>query len=339
MHRADCVGVTPATAGQHNDSGPAIEARNLTRTFGTTTAVDRLSLRVERGEVFGFLGPNGAGKTTTLRMLSTLLRPTSGEARVAGYSVTEAPMEVRRRLGVMTERPALYERLSVDANLRLWGEAHEVADIERAIGDALDAVALGERRHQPVSSLSKGLKQRAALARAILHRPDVLLLDEPSSGLDPAAAVQVEAMIRGLVKDGTTVFLNTHRLAEAQRLCDRVAILKTGLLAVGTPAGLREQIFGNVVTVRLAEALTAAIVDAVRQTPGVEQLRTERSSFECRLRDVQEGTPAVVAAIVGAGGRVLEVRAAGDLERAYLDLVDGQPTGPPPEPLALGEAA
>ena len=319
-------------------AAPAIEVRDLTRSFGATTAVDGLSLRVEQGEIFGFLGPNGAGKTTTLRMLSTLLRPTSGEARVAGFDVARFPMEVRRRLGVMTERPALYERLTVDANLRLWGEAHEVPDVDSAIAAALEAVDLGERRYHSVSSLSKGLRQRASLARAILHRPAVLLLDEPSSGLDPAAAVQVEAMIRELVRDGTTVFLNTHRLAEAQRLCDRVAILKTGLIAVGTPAELRARIFGNAVSVRLADPVTDAVTEAVRRAPGLEHLRVERTSFECRLTDVQDGTPGVVAAVVAAGGRVLEVKAAGDLERAYLDLVSGElsePTGH----VRLGEAA
>lgn len=302
------------------------------------TAVAGLTLRVERGEIFGFLGPNGAGKTTTLRMLSTLLRPTSGEARVAGFDVLKDPMEVRRRLGVMTERPGLYERLTVDANLRLWGEAHEVKDVGGAIAAALKAVDLGERRYEPVSSLSKGLRQRASLARAILHRPAVLLLDEPSSGLDPAGAVQVEAMIRELVRDGTTVFLNTHRLAEAQRLCDRVAILRTGLVAVGTPAELRTRIFGNAVSVQLADPLTDAVTLAVRRAPGVDHVQVARTSFECRLTDVHAGTPGVVAAVVAAGGRVLEVKAAGDLERAYLDLVSGESNGPTGHG-RLGEAA
>lgn len=317
----------------------AIEVHDLTRLFSGTTAVDRLSLRVERGEIFGFLGPNGAGKTTTLRMLSTLLRPTAGEAWVAGFDVTREPMEVRRRLGVMTERPALYERLTVDANLRLWAEAHEVPDADGAIRTALEAVDLGDRRHHSVSSLSKGLRQRASLARAILHRPAVLLLDEPSSGLDPAAAVQVEAMIRELVRDGTTVFLNTHRLAEAQRLCDRVAILKTGLVALGTPAELRARIFGNAISVQLADPLTVAVTEAVRRVPGVEHLAAQRTSFECRLKDIEEGTPCVVAAVVAAGGRVLEVKAAGDLEQAYLDLVSGDSSQPGVQEPGLREAA
>jgi len=301
--------------------------------FGETVAVDRLSLRVERGEIFGFLGPNGAGKTTTLRVLSTLLRPTSGEAWVAGFNVTTSPMEVRRRLGVMTERPALYERLSVDANLRLWAEAHEVADIDRTIGNALEWVHLQDRRHRPVASLSKGLKQRASLARAILHRPAVLLLDEPSSGLDPSSAVQVEGMIRALAREGTTIFLNTHRLAEAERLCDRVAILKTRLVAAGTPAELRQQIFGNRVSVLLGDPVDDGLGEAIRRMPGVDGLRIGPSGFECRLGHVGVDTPELVAAVVRAGGRILEVRQSGDLEQAYLDLVSQAPGG------ALAETA
>jgi ABC-2 type transport system ATP-binding protein len=302
----------------------AIETQALTRRFDDRVAVDGLTLSVERGEIFGFLGPNGAGKTTTLRMLSTLLRPTEGTAHILGHPVAGEPMAVRRLLGVMTERPGLYDRMTIDANLRFWAEAHGVDDIDRAIGRALDMVGLADRRHDKAGALSKGLRQRAALARTIVHDPPVLLLDEPSSGLDPAAAVHVEDMIRGLVRNGATVFLNTHRLAEAQRLCDRVAILNTKLVALGTPSELRQQLFGNTVTVRLDGVLSPALAERLRSLTFVAGLRAERTSFDCTLSDVRRDTPELVAAIVAAGGRVLEVQAAGDLEQVYLDLV-GRP--------------
>ncbi len=315
--------MTPASAPvvQFGRAHAAIEARGLARSFDGRVAVEGLDLSVQPGEIFGFLGPNGAGKTTTLRMLSTLIAPTAGSATIFGLDVVRDAMAVRRHLGVMTERPGLYERLSVDANLRLWAEAHELPHVDRAIASALELVGLGGRRHERVSALSKGLRQRAALARAIVHRPRLLLLDEPSSGLDPAAAIQVECMIRELVRDGATVFLNTHRLAEAQRLCDRVAILNTRPIAVGSPAELRQRLFGNTVTVRLAAPVTEPMLAAVRSVPGVRSLRAERASFDCTLANVESDTPSVISALVAAGARVLEVTAAGDLEQVYLDLV------------------
>jgi ABC-2 type transport system ATP-binding protein len=223
----------------------------------------------------------------------------------------------------MTERPGLYERLSVDANLRLWAEAHELEDVPSAIAGALEMVGLGDRRQDKVSALSKGLRQRVSLARAIVHRPRVLLLDEPSSGLDPSAAIHVEDMIRGLVADGATVFLNTHRLAEAQRLCDRVAILNTRLVAVGSPAELKQRLFGTSVTVRLAAPVSSAQEAAVRSLAGVEAARVERTALTCRLDDVRRTTPPLISTLVHAGAEILEVTPAGDLEQVYLDLVGG----------------
>jgi ABC-2 type transport system ATP-binding protein len=304
----------------------AISARGLGRSFGARVAVEGLDLDVEPGEIFGFLGPNGAGKTTTLRMLSTLLPPSRGRASIHGLDIVERAMDVRRMLGVMTERPGLYERLSVEANLRLWAEAHEVPGVAAAIGTALERVGLSGRTKDPVSALSKGLRQRVALARAIVHRPRLLLLDEPSSGLDPSAAIQVEEMIRDLVRDGATVFLNTHRLAEAQRLCDRVAILNTRLVAVGSPADLKQRLFGASITVRLASPVTAQHEAVIRALPGVRSLRCERAALTCSLANIEQDTPAVVAALVHSGARVLEVAPAGDLEQVYLDLVHGDAT-------------
>lgn len=307
-------------------AGPAIECRELSRSFGPRRALDSLSLSVERGEIVGLLGPNGSGKTTTLRILATLLRPTSGTARVLGFDAAEQPMEIRRRIGVVPERPGLYERQTVDANLRFWAEAYALPDPDAAIAAALDYVGLADRRGDPAGALSKGLKQRVALARAIIHRPPVLLLDEPSSGLDPSAAAAIEALIRGLAADGAAVLMNTHRLAEAERLCDRVAILRDGvLLQLGTPRQVRAALLGNIVEIELAGVVDVPVRRAVESFPVVLESWWGASAIRCRLVDADRDTPELVARLVRAGARIVAVRPAGDLERAYLELMS-QPT-------------
>ncbi len=281
-----------------------------------------LDLAVERGEVFGLLGPNGSGKTTTLRILATLIRPTAGGASVLSHDVTVDPLAVRRNIGVMPEKPSLYERLTIDDNLRFWAEAHELADPGAAVLAALEFVGLAARREDRAGQLSKGLKQRVALARAIVHRPAVLLLDEPSSGLDPSAAVAMEGMIRDLVRNGATVLMNTHRLAEAERLCDRVAILREGeLLEVGTPRQLRSRLLGNVVEVEIAGAIDQPVRRAVESVPGVAEVKWVRGGVSCRLPDAGRDTPELVARLVHAGAKVVSVKQAGDLERVYLELM------------------
>lgn len=303
-------------------AGPAIELRGAGRTFGDRVALRPVDLAVERGEVFGLLGPNGSGKTTTLRILATLIQPTTGSASVLSHDVTADALAVRRNIGVMPEKPSLYERLTIDDNLRFWAEAHELAEPDGAMTAALEFAGLTSRRGERVGQLSKGLKQRVALARAIVHRPAVLLLDEPSSGLDPSAAVAMEGMIRDLVRNGATVLMNTHRLAEAERLCDRVAILREGeLLAVGTPRQLRSRLLGNVVEVEFAGALELAVQRAVESVPGVAEVKWGRGGVSCRLPDADRDTPELVARLVHAGAKVVSVKQAGDLERVYLELM------------------
>ena len=303
-------------------AGPAIELHGAGRTFGERVALQPLHLEVARGEVFGLLGPNGSGKTTTLRMLATLIQPTRGTAAVLSWDVVADAMQVRRSIGVMPEKPSLYERLTIEDNLRFWAEAHELAEPETAIGAALEFVGLVERGRERVGQLSKGLKQRVALARAIVHRPPVLLLDEPSSGLDPSAAVAMEGMIRDLVQDGATVLMNTHRLAEAERLCDRVAILREGeLLELGTPRQLRSRLLGNVVEVEFNGATDLPVQRAVESLPGVAEIKWSRGGLSCRLPDADRDTPELVTRLVHAGARVVSVRQAGDLERVYLELM------------------
>lgn len=303
-------------------AGPAIECLAVTRRYGDRVALHELTLTIDHGEIFGLLGPNGSGKTTALRMLATLLPPHAGTIRLLSYDVVTEAMQVRRHIGVMPERPSLYERQTVDANIRFWAEVHQLPDPDAAVANALHFTALEDRRNDLVGSLSKGLKQRVALARAIVHRPSVLLLDEPSSGLDPSAAAAMETLIRDLAHQGTTVLLNTHRLAEAERLCDRVAILREGrLLRLGTPRQVRASLLGNIVEVELASIVDTPVRRAIESYPAVRETWWANAAVRCRLVDAERDTPELVARLVAAGARIVAVRPAGDLERAYLELM------------------
>src|SRR5204863_631654 len=232
----------PSSAG--DGDAPALSVDHLSKRFGDRVAFDDLTFEVGRGEVFGFLGPNGAGKTTTVRTLGTLIAPTSGSAAVAGIPLTpENGVEIRRRISIMPESPGLYLRLSVVENLECFAELYEAPDPTDRIDRALRAVNLVDRAGDACGALSKGLRQRVALARALLSDPQVLFLDEPTAGLDPVAAREVHELIEALRERGVTIFLTTHRLEEAERLCDRVAILNTTLLTIGRPAELRDRLF------------------------------------------------------------------------------------------------
>ena len=241
---------TPTTA------EPALVVSHLTKRFGSRLAFDDVSFTVARGEVFGFLGPNGAGKTTMVRTLGTLLAPSTGSATVVGLPLDgEHGVEIRSRTAVMPESPGLYVRLTVRENLECFADLYE-ADVPRtAIEHALAAVDLTDRADDPCGTLSKGLRQRVALARALLSSPELLFLDEPTAGLDPVAAQDVYGLVEGLRKRGATIFLTTHRLEEAERLCDRVAILNTTLRTIGPPNELRNRLFATAVQVRTAAPL------------------------------------------------------------------------------------
>jgi ABC-2 type transport system ATP-binding protein len=207
---------------------PALSVNRLGKRFGDRVAFEDVSFEIAYGEVFGFLGPNGAGKTTTVRTLGTLIAPTSGSATVAGIPLApEDGVKIRRRIAIMPETPGLYRRLSVAENLECFADLYEVPDPTARIERALRAVSMTERANDPCGTLSKGLRQRVALARALLSDPEVLFLDEPTAGLDPVASRDVHELIAQLGRSGVTIFLTTHRLEEAERLCDRVAILNT----------------------------------------------------------------------------------------------------------------
>jgi ABC-2 type transport system ATP-binding protein len=276
--------------------------------------------------VFGFLGPNGAGKTTTVRMLATLIAPTSGQARVAGVPLDAANgVDVRKRIAVMTENPGLYLRLTVAENLAFFAGLYELAEREKRIGQALAAVNLAGRADDPCGSLSKGLRQRVALARALLSSPAVVFLDEPTSGLDPVASRDVHELIDGLREGGVTVFLTTHRLDEAERLCDRVAILNTSLRTIGRPDELRDRLFQKTLLVRTADPIASP--ETVFAVPGVDGWRTDDTTrYELTVNNARIAAPAVTRALVAAGADLLSLaEAEHSLEDVYLELIADAP--------------
>ncbi|HEX5466871.1 MAG TPA: ABC transporter ATP-binding protein, partial [Candidatus Limnocylindrales bacterium] len=312
----------PVTAGR-----PAIEVEHLTKRFGQRTAFEDVSFTVGQGEVFGFLGPNGAGKTTTVRTLGTLIAPTAGSAAVAGLPLEPANgVGIRRRIAIMPESPGLYLRLSVAQNLACFADLYEVERPAERIAQALKAVDLTGRADDPCGALSKGLRQRVALARALLSQPQVLFLDEPTASLDPVAAREVHGLIEGLRGQGVTIFLTTHRLEEAERLCDRVAILDTTLRTIGRPAELRAQMFSQALTVQTAAPLAdpAGVFLAQPAVSGWQQMGP--ATYLVTVADAAVATPAVTRALVAAGAAVLAIAPAEhSLEDVYLQLVERDP--------------
>ena len=302
---------------------PAVVVEGLSKRFGSRIAFEDVSFEVGYGEVFGFLGPNGAGKTTTVRTLGTLIAPTSGSATIAGIALSaENGPAIRARISIMPESPGLYLRLSVAENLECFAKLYELSDARTRIERALQAVKLTDRANDPCGSLSKGLRQRVALARALLNDPAVLFLDEPTSGLDPMAAREVHELVASLRERGVTIFLTTHRLEEAERLCHRVAILNTTLRLIGRPDELRDQLFTRTLQVRTS----AALPDPGRLfagLAGVEGWEQAAGCYQLTVADPDAAGPAVARALVGAGADILSMaESRHSLEDVYLELID-----------------
>lgn len=308
----------------------AIECYQLSRRFQTITAVDNLDLVVPAGTIFGFLGPNGAGKTTTVRMLCALIAPSSGSARVAGFDVQTEAESVRANTGILTETPALYDTLSALENLtffaRLYGLSANQAS-ERA-AHYLRLFELWERRNDPVGGFSKGMRQKLAIARALLHDPAVLFLDEPTSGLDPAASRSVREVIKGLRASGRTIFLTTHNLAEADELCDLIGVFRTRLISLDTPANLRTHLFGHSVRVVLAGPATPLLLP-VQQLPFVMNVTVDdERTLLVQLTNPEKDNPALVRALVAAGADVCYIEPfTPSLEAVYLELIQESAAG------------
>jgi len=311
---------------------PIVEAKGLTRAFGSHIAVDNLSFTVEEGEVFGLLGPNGAGKTTTIRMLACLIAPSEGAARVSGYNIAENPLDVRQTVGILTENPSLYERLSAQENMDFFAEAYNLSEPKEKISrikELLEFFDLWERRNDKVATFSKGMKQKLAIARALVHKPPVLFLDEPTAGLDPESAKEVRDLMEMLSRrEKHTILLCTHHLEDAEKLCNRVMIINKGKnMVVGTPDELRNRIIGKP-TVRInLRKLDPKIVEATKKVSHVEQVEFDESTSNLTiiLDDASLGTPEVVKSIVDAGGQILAVYAVRpSLEEVYLKMVKGE---------------
>jgi ABC-2 type transport system ATP-binding protein len=307
-----------------SSTGPALAVAGLSKRFGDRLAFEDVSFEVSRGEVFGFLGPNGAGKTTTVRTLATLLAPTAGTAMVAGIPLQpENGVEIRRRVAVMPEAPGLYLRLSVVENLRCFAELYGVASPTERVAEVLQAVNLAGRADDTCRTLSKGLRQKVALARALLGDPQVLFLDEPTSGLDPVAVRDVHELIDDLRGRGVTIFLTTHRLNEAERLCDRVAILNQTLRTIGRPAELRRRLF----TTSLRVTTLAPLPDPGAVFTGLAAVQGWHPDgvavYVLSVSDPTAAAPAATRALVAAGADVLSISPSQhSLEDVYLKLID-----------------
>ena len=304
--------------------GPALVVDGLGKRFGSRVAFEGVSFEIGYGEVFGFLGPNGAGKTSTVRTLGTLLAPSEGSAIVAGFPlVPDNGVEIRRRIAIMPESPGLYTRLSVLENLECFADLYETQDPADRIEHVLRAVNMLDRAHDVCGALSKGLRQRVALARALLSHPEILFLDEPTSGLDPVASREVHELIDGLRQSGVTIFLTTHRLNEAERLCDRIAILSTTLRAIGPPKQLRDELFAKSLAVRTRAPL-AEPNRVFTGLPCVDSWHSDGvAGYLLAVSDPELAAPDVVRALVAAGADVLSIgEARHSLEEVYLELVN-----------------
>jgi ABC-2 type transport system ATP-binding protein len=301
-----------------------IETESLTKKFEGLTAVDGVTFRVEEGEVFGFLGPNGAGKTTTVRMLCCLISKTSGTARIAGYDVGNGTdsLKIRRLIGLVPENVGLYEGLTAYDNLDFYGKLYDRTESQRKerITTLLKMLELWEKRDVPVATFSKGMKQKLAIALALVHDPQILFMDEPTANLDPEAAKTVRDFILDLKKQKKTIFLNTHNLDEAQRICDRIAILNTTLRAIGTPEELEQSVQERVTVIQL-EQPNAAVLDALKKLD-LGDVSAEGNKLTVSVADPEKENATILDAVFRAGGRIQSVNVVGStLEDAYLKLV------------------
>jgi len=296
-----------------------IRTEGLTRDFASTRAVDGLSIEVPRGAVFGFLGPNGSGKTTTIRMLLGLLEPTSGHASVLGFDAARQASEIRLRSGCLLEYSGLYERLSVEENLELFGRIWGIPRSERRARtkEVLQSFGLWERRQDSAGTWSRGMKQKLAVARALLHRPALIFLDEPTAGLDPLAAAALREDLAALTRrEGVTVFLTTHNLTEAEKLCARVAVIRRGrLLAEGPPEQLRMQKAGQRAEI-VGRGLDERVLAMLRERPEIRSATVQEGRLLLELEDHSPLSP-LVPLLVGAGVEIEEIRR----ERASLEDV------------------
>lgn len=303
-----------------------IEVYKLTKRFKSTLAVEDLSFEVGSGEIFGLLGPNGSGKTTTIRMLSCLISPTGGSARVNGYDIVSDAVKVRGSVGVLTESPSIYERLTAIENMNFFSEAYGLKGVSKdsRIREVLEFFELWDRRNERVGTYSKGMKQKLAIARSIVHNPAVVFLDEPTSGLDPKAAKDIRELMERLSRqEKRTILLCTHNMEDAEKLCDRVMILRKGKsVAMGSLEVLRRLLKETpILEVKLAETSTG-VVESLKGFERVRKFTEHDRTLSLELDDPDGSIPETVKRIVDAGGRILSVSLhRSSLEDIYLELL------------------
>lgn len=293
-----------------------IVTEGLTKAFNGVRAVDSLSVRVRAGEVFGLLGPNGAGKTTTIRMLTALIAPSAGEATVAGHRVGREDAAIRRSVGILTETPGMYEGLSAARNLAFYARMYEVEDVEGQVEKYLSMLGLWERRFELVGTFSKGMRQKLAIARALLHEPRILFLDEPTSGLDPQMARTVRDFIHELSGEGRTIVLTTHNLTVADRLCDRIGVLRSRLLILDSPAALRRRLFGRTVVFHLGDD-ASPFVDEFAGHEFVSSAEAVDNKLVLQLDEPEARNPDMIRRLVALGA---DVQFVGEIRRSLEDI-------------------
>jgi len=299
-----------------------IRVSGLTKDYGIRRAVDNITFDAEQGEILGFLGPNGAGKTTTMRILSGYMPPTQGEATVAGYDVVSDSIEVRRRVGYLPETVPLYSDMTVFDYLKFMADLRHLPNGEDRIDDTLEMVGMEDRADGYIGNLSKGMRQRVGLAQALLHKPEVLILDEPTIGLDPGQVVEVRNVIREIGKE-RTVLLSTHILSEAQQLCDRVLIINKGhIVAEDTPANLQASLIGSERGLLRIRGEADDLPDKLGKIKGITSVQAKEDGvFEFQFAPGQDVRAEVARATIKAGYDLLEMRPIGmSLEDIFLQL-------------------
>ncbi|MCA9524005.1 MAG: ABC transporter ATP-binding protein [Myxococcales bacterium] len=308
-------------------TAPLIQTEGLTRHFGDRVAVDSVDLELYSGEIFGFLGPNGAGKTTTIRMLSAMIAPTSGRVVVDGVELGRDNDAIRGKIGLLTEAPGHYPKLTALENLTLYSELHELSDGDARMEELLKLVGLWDRRDDATVTYSKGMQQKLAIARTLLHRPKILFLDEPTSGLDPQASKMVRDLVDSLRDHGQLIVLCTHNLDEASRLCDRVGIFKQRLLRIDKPEHLQRDAMGRRVKITCGAPPSEAVLARVRELFPGRAFIVDGNELEADLDDLDRDSPVLVKHLVEDDVAVVFVEPLEkSLEAVYLELV-GDPTG------------
>ena len=306
-----------------------IQVNGLIKDYGVRRARDNITFDANQGEIVGFLGPNGAGKTTTMRILTGYMPPTGGEAIVAGYDVVEESLEVRKRVGYLPETVPLYNDMTALDYLKYMAELRQLPNADERAWETLEMVDLDERANSFIGNFSKGMRQRVGLAQALLHRPEVIILDEPTIGLDPAQVVEVRKVIREIGRDRTVLF-STHILSEAQQICDRVLIINKGkIVAEDTPENLQSRVLGAERVLLRVRGDGDGLAETVKSIKGTRKVAAQDdTSVEFELSAGQDVRPQVAKAVVQAGYELLEMRPVGmSLEEIFLELTDDKAAG------------